>query len=135
MTTREHIRTQKVVQTLAPAARVTGTATGTTVDLRGYDSATIVISFGAYTDGTHTPTVVQSDDGSTWTSCAYGTELSGPAALTALSSSADANAVQQIAYVGACRYIAVVITTTGATTGALSAANIVLGHPHNAPTM
>ena len=132
MTTRETLTTQSVAQSLAPAARVNGTATGTTVDLRGYDSATVVVSFGAYTDGTHTPTVVQSTDGTTWTTCVYGTELKGSAALAAVNSSAGANTLQQLAYVGSGRYIAIVMTTTGATTGALSSASVIRGTSHRA---
>ena len=129
------LRTQLVTQSLAPAARVNGTATGATIDLRGFDGAVISVCFGAYTDGTHTPTVLQSADGSTWTSCVFGMDLDGPANLTAVNSSAGANTVQQIGYIGSLRYIAVVMTTAGATTGALSAATVIAGHPRNAPTM
>ena len=135
MAIRDLLRTQLVSQSLAPAVRVNGTATGTTVDLRGYDAAVITVSFGAYTDGTHTPTVLQSVDGVTFTACTYGTDLDGPSNLTAVNSVAGANTIQQIGYIGSQRYIAVVITTTGATTGAISAANIIAGYPRNAPTM
>lgn len=135
MAIRDLLRNQLVTQSLAPAARVTGTATGTTVDLRGFDGAVITLSFGAYTDGTHTPTVLQSADGVTFTACTYGIDLDGPTALTAVSSSAGANTTQQIGYIGSLRYIAVVMTTTGATTGALSAATVIAGYPRNAPTM
>ena len=135
MTTRDLLRNQLVSQSLAPAARTNGTATGTAVDLRGYDGAVITVSFGAYTDGTHTPSVVHSADGVTYTACVYGTDLDGPSNLAAVNSSAGANAIQQIGYIGNMRYVAVVMTTTGATTGALSAANIVAGYPRHAPTM
>ena len=135
MTTRDLLRNQKVFQSLSPAARVNGTATGASVDLRGYDGAVITVAFGAYTDGTHTPTVVHSADGVTFTPCVYGTDLDGPSNLAAVSSAAGANTIQQIGYIGTQRYVAVVLTTTGATTGALSAANIVAGYPRTAPTM
>ncbi len=135
MTTRDLLRNQLVVQSLAPAARVNGTATGSSVDLRDYDGATIVISFGAYTDGTHTPSVLHSSDGSAWTACVHGTDLDGPSALAAIGSAAGANTVQQVGYIGNKRYVAVVIATTGATTGALSAASVVAGFPRRAPTM
>jgi hypothetical protein len=135
MATRDLLRHQLVSQSLPPAARVNGTATGTAVDLRGYDGAVITVAFGAYTDGTHTPTVLHSMDGVTYTTCGYGTDLDGPADLAAVSSSAGANKVQQIGYIGSQRYVAVVIATTGATTGALSAANVIAGYPRHAPTM
>jgi hypothetical protein len=135
MAVRDLLRQQLVSQSLAPAARVTGTFTGTAVDLRGYDGAVITVSFGAYTDGTHTPTVVHSPDGVTYTTCVYGTDLDGPSALTAVSGSGSANTIQQIGYIGSYRYVAVVMTVTGATTGALSAASVIAGFPRNAPTM
>jgi len=135
MANRDLLRTQLVSPSLAPAARVNGTATGAAVDLRGFDGAVVTVSFGAYTDGTHTPTVTHSDDGTTFTTCVFGTDLDGAANLTAVNSAAGANKLQQIGYIGNKRYIAVVITTTGATTGALSAASVVAGYPHCAPTV
>jgi hypothetical protein len=57
-----------------------------------------------------------------------------PANLAAVSSSAGANTIQQIGYIGSQRYIAIVMTTTGATTGALSSGNVVAGYPREAPT-
>lgn len=134
MTLRSLSDTQRVFQSLAPAARTTGTATGAAIDLRGFDSAAIVVSFGAYTDGTHTPSVLHSADGSVYTPCVYGTDLKGPSPLAAVAGSSGANKIQTIDYVGNKRYVAVVMTTAGATTGAFSAASVVAGHPHRAPT-
>jgi len=135
MANRDLLRNQLVIQSLAPAARVTGTATGTAVDLQGFDGAVIAVSFGAYTDGTHTPTIVHSDDNETFETCVYGADLDGPSDLAAVSGSLGANTVQQIGYSGAKRYVAVVMTTTEATTGALSSASVLVGYPHRAPTM
>jgi hypothetical protein len=135
MAIRDLLRTQNTTTSLAPAVRVNGTATGTGVDLRGYDGAVVNIEFGAYTDGTHTPSVSHSADGTTYTACVYGTDLDGPSALTAVTNSSGANTVQQIGYIGSLRYLQVVMTTTGATSGAASAAQIVAGYPRNAPTM
>jgi len=135
MTIRDLLRNQIVTQSLPPAARVNGTATGATVDLRGFDAAVIMVSFGAYTDGTHTPTVLQSSDGTNFTTCVFGADLDGTSNLTAVNGSAGANTVQQIGYIGGQRYLAVVMTTTGATTGALSSASVIAGYPRNAPTM
>ena len=134
MAIRDLLRNQYVSQSLAPAVRVNGTATGSTVDLRGYDGAVIVVAFGAYTDGTHTPSVLQSVDGVTFIPCVFGTDLDASTNLAAVSSSAGANTVQQIGYIGSLRYLQVVMTTTGATSGALSTAHVVAGYPRNAPT-
>lgn len=134
MSIRDLLRIINVTPSLAPAVRVNGTATGSTVDLRGYDGAVITVNFGAYTDGTHTPSVLQSVDGVTFTACVYGTDLDAASNLAAVSSSGGANTVQQIGYIGSQRYIAVVMTTTGATSGAYSSANVIAGYPRNAPT-
>ncbi|MDE2030530.1 MAG: hypothetical protein KGI97_08230 [Alphaproteobacteria bacterium] len=131
---RDLLRNQTVTQSLAPAAR-TASANGASADLRGFDAAVITVSFGAYTDGTHTPTVQQSMDNSTWTTCVFGTDTDGPADLAAVSSSAGADTVQQIGYIGSQRYLRVVMTVAGATSGALSSAEVTAGYPHNAPTM
>src|SRR5580692_8315564 len=100
MAIRDLLRNIFVTQSLAPAVRVNGTSTGATVDLRGFDAAMISVSFGAYTDGTHTPSVLQSVDGVTFTPCVYGTDLDATNNLAAVSSSAGANTVQQIGYIG-----------------------------------
>ncbi len=135
MAIRDLLRNQNTSQSLVPAVRVNGTATGSTVDLRGYDGAAIAVCFGAYTDGTHTPSIQQSVDGVTFTPCVYGTDLDGPANLSAVTSSAGANTVQQIGYIGSQRYLQVVLTTSGATSGAASAAFVTAGYPRTAPTM
>ncbi|MDE1901666.1 MAG: hypothetical protein KGI37_08495 [Alphaproteobacteria bacterium] len=134
MAIRDLLRNQMMTQSLPPAVRVNGTATGATVDLRGYDGAVITVAFGAYTDGTHTPSVNQSADGVTWVPCVYGTDLDAAANLSAVNSSAGANSVQQIGYIGSLRYLQIVMTTTGATSGAASAAYVIAGYPRNAPT-
>jgi hypothetical protein len=134
MATRDILRTTLVTPSLYPAARTNGTFTGNAVDLRGYDGAMIAVSFGAYTDGTHTPTIVQSVDGVTFVPCVYGTDLDAATNLAAVSSSAGANTVQQIGYIGSQRYVAVVMTVSGATSGALSSGNVVAGYPRSAPT-
>ena len=118
---------------LVPAAR-TASGTGITVNTQGFDSAFVEFTFGAITDGTHTPSVLQSVDGVTFVPCVYGTDLDASMNLTAVSSSAGANTVQQIGYIGSQRYLAVVMTTTGATSGAISSASVIAGFPRSGPT-
>lgn len=108
--------------TLAPAVRTNGTVNGSGVDLRGYDSAMAVVHFGAYTDGTHTPKLQESDDNAAFTDVAAG-DLQG--SFTAVAASAGANTVQRVGYVGTKRYVRIVMTTASATSGAGSAATIV----------
>lgn len=118
-----------VAASLHPAAR-TASANGTGVDLQGYDSAMLLVQFGAYTDGTHTPVLEHSTDGSSYAAC-DSNSLNGT--LSAVSSGAGANTVQKVGYTGGRRYVRAVMTVSGATTGALSAATIVRGNPTQAP--
>lgn len=114
-----------VAASLHPAARA-ASGTGAGVDCRGYDSAFALFSIGAWTDGTHTPKLQESDDNTTFTDVGAG-DLQG--AFTAVSGTAGQNAVQRVGYIGAKRYVRGFVTVAGATTGALSAFNIVRGHP------
>ncbi|MDD2324578.1 MAG: hypothetical protein PHW63_01000 [Alphaproteobacteria bacterium] len=126
MALRDLVSTMAAKLSLSPAARVTGTSTGTAVDLRGYDAAVVVVTFGAYTDGTHTPSLQHSTDGSTYTTVTA-TDLQGSFAV--VSSVGGANSVQSVGYIGSARYVRVVMTVASATTGALSSASVIAGMP------
>lgn len=116
------------VLSLAPAARTNGTANGTGADLSGYESATVIFPTGVVTDGTHAIKVQESDDNSAFTDVAAA-DLVGTALANLTSST-----IQRIAYKGSKRYIRPVITTSGATTGAVCSALVVRGHAHQVPT-
>jgi len=130
MATRDLLRNTLTSQSLAPAVR-TSTGTGSAVDLRGYDGAVVTVSFGAWTDGTHTPSVLSSVDGTTYNAAAA-SDLLGT--FTAVSGTAGQNNVQQVGYIGSQRFLKVVMTVAGATSGAASASDIVAGYPHAGPT-
>jgi hypothetical protein len=112
---------------LNPAARTDGTVNGTGVDLHGstqaYRSALAIIHTGAITDGTHTFSLQDSSDNTNFTDVAdeflQGTE---PAIV-----STDDNEVHVIGYTGSKRYLRVKCVTTGATSGGIFSAVIVLG--------
>jgi hypothetical protein len=111
------------VNTLSPAAR-NATANGTGVDCRGFEGAMAVVQFGTWTDGTHTPSLQESDDNSTFTAVAAVDQIG---TFTAVSSAAGNNTVQRVGYSGTKRYLRVVMTVATATTGALSSATVVRG--------
>lgn len=115
---------------LQPAARTNGTATGSTVDRQGYDAAMVVFSFGAWTDGTHTPSVQHSTNGTAWDACGTA-DLQGTVA--AVSGTAGQNAIQRVGYVGNRRYVRAMMVTASATTGAVSAGLVVRENPHVGP--
>jgi hypothetical protein len=114
---------------LAPALRTTS-ANGVTIDRAEdnsyFQSVLFVIQSGAITDGTHTVSFEDSDDGSTW---AATTVLQGTP--PAIGSSND-NVQYAIEYTGLKRYVRVVVTTTGTTTGGIVGATAILGNPRSA---
>lgn len=110
---------------LAPAAR-TATANGTGVDLKGFGAAEVLFVVGAITDGTHTPSVMESDDDSTYTTVADA-DLEGTLAALA------ANTNQVVGYKGSKRYIRGTSTVSGATTGGVYAAVVIRALPDVAP--
>ncbi len=113
---------------LPPAAlRTTGTVTGTTVDRREgrvlFRSAMFVINAGVVTDGTHTPNVQESTDGTNWTNVADKHLLGAETAIT----SANDERVFEIGYRGKARYIRLQLVSATATTGGFIDAVCVLG--------
>lgn len=116
--------------TQSPAAR-TATANGTGVDLKGYETAIAVVQFGTWTDGTHTPSLEESDDNSSFTAVAAA-DMEG--SFTAVSAGGGSNTVQTVGYKGRKRYIRVKLTLSGTTTGALSNALIVRSRPRHIGT-
>jgi hypothetical protein len=105
----------------------TATVTGGSVDTAGYDSATVYLLPGVITDGTHLPKVQESVDNSTWTDVAA-TDLMG----TPFSNLAS-NVNQKMGYVGIKRYLRIVSTVAGATTGGIYAGIIILGMSKKLP--
>ena len=120
----------EAVQTLAPAAR-TASANGTGVDLAGYNAALVLVNVGAWTDGTHTFEVQDSDDNSTFAAVAddylIGTE-------PVVDAADEDNVVYEVGYKGIRRYLRVIVTCAGTTTGAIYGAVIVRGKPSKAST-
>jgi hypothetical protein len=104
---------------ISPAAHA-ATATGSGVDLQAFEAATVVLNVGTITDGTHTPKLQESADNSTFTDVAAADQLGS---LVALVSSTN----QKVSYIGGQRYLRVVSTVSGATTGGVYSALVVTG--------
>lgn len=118
------------------ALRANVTANGTSVDKAdpagghdGFTSALIVVIAGTITDGTHTVTVQDSDDGTSFAAAAAGDVRGGPVALT----SANSNTIAELGYDGPKRYVRASVTGTGATTGGTVGAVVVLGGETSRP--
>lgn len=120
----------KAIKSLAPAALTDGTVLGTVVDLLHYRSAIVIFDIGAWTDGTHTPSLVESDDDSSYTAVAAGDMIG---TLAAVSGAGGQNAVQSVGYKGTKRYIKPKVVTASSTVGAVIGAVAVKGHPEILP--
>lgn len=106
----------------------TSTITGTGVDLQNFQATCIVIAAGAITDGTHTPTIEESDSSGSGFSAVAAADLSGT--LVAIT----ANSVQEVGYLGSKRYIRVVSTVTGSpSTGGTYGALVIRAGARNRP--
>lgn len=127
-----------VVASLVPKAQ-TATGTGTAVSLAGYDSAMAVINYGAYTDGTHTPTIQHSDDsGTTWADAGTDSALTYWGTLSAItpftSAATGSGLTQRVGFNSNIKgTVRVLNTVTAGTTGALIGANIVRSNPNLGP--
>ena len=119
-------QTQDVQNSLAPAAR-TASANGTGIDLANFASATVAFSVGTITDGTHTPSVEESDDNTTFNAVAAADLIGSLAALAS-------NTNQRVGYRGSKRYLRAVSTVAGATTGGVYAAVVIRGDGRKQPT-
>lgn len=119
-------QTQDAQNSLAPAAR-TASANGSGVDLANFASATVAFVVGTITDGTHTPSVEESDDNAAFTAVAAADLIGSLAALAS-------NTNQRVGYRGSKRYIRAVSTVAGATTGGVYAAVVIRGDGRKQPT-
>jgi len=96
---------------------------GTGVDFSNYTSCVVIFEAGAVTDGTHTPTVEESNDGTTWTTVAAA-DLHGT--LVPVTTANDP-LVQTVGYKGEMSNVRAVWTDATSTTGAVTGALIILG--------
>lgn len=116
---------------LAPTVTTNGTRTGTAVDLAGYNSATVQVDVGAWTDGIHTPSLTECDAvGGSYAAVAAG-DLIG--SFTAISGTGQQNAIQSVGYKGTKQFLKAKLVTTGATSGAVVGMSVLKGHPTNLP--
>jgi hypothetical protein len=129
--------------------------TGQTITLTGYNAATLYIPAGTWTDGTHTFTIQESADSSTWSNVAA-TDLvcwqATSATVTTPVKATDSNSLpsghsqpsaissagtainQRIGYIGAQPYVRVNVAVTGSpATGAQYDCVWILGEPRIFP--
>ena len=96
--------------------------TGTAIDRQGSDGLEIIFQVGAYTDGSVTPLIEESDNNSDYTAVADAnlTNTEASAALTAAG-------VSSIGYVGFKRYVRATAVTAAASTLSVGASFVKFG--------
>jgi hypothetical protein len=118
---------------LAVATRTNGTANGLTVDRHynnnAFRSAMFVIHTGTLTDGSVAITMQDSPDNSTWTAVDTAS-LQGSLPTIALT---DDDKTFEVGYVGPQRYVRIVATTSGASTGGTFGATCVMSGARRRP--
>lgn len=121
---------------LAPAAK-TATGNGLDIDLSGYEAVAFNLVTGTITDGTHTPKLQEADDNGSGAPGTYADVAAAGliGAFTALTTGAGngGSAVQEVGYIGGKRWVRIVVTVTGATTGGVYGATAVYGKARNLP--
>jgi hypothetical protein len=118
-----------VAQSLPAAAR-TASANGAGVDLQGFEGALVIISTGTITDGTHAISIEESSDNSTFTAVAAGDLLGTAPSIGAANDNVD----YKVGYIGSKRYIHVVTTASGTTTGGVYCAVVAKGFGRHRPS-
>jgi len=113
---------------LTVAAR-TATTNGASVDLAGFNAAEVFVVTGTITDGTHTISLEESDDNTTFSTVAASNLLGSAPTITA----PDDDKVFRFGYVGGKRYVRVKTTVSGATSGGTYGAIVLRGYPIHAP--
>lgn len=110
-------------------ARTNGTVNGATVDRQQttpkdnqFGSVYFLVYTGVLTDGVHTWSLEDSDDGSTWGAT---TAVHGTAPVT--NAASDDQKVFEFGYHGIKRFVRAVCVTSGATTGGILGASATLG--------
>lgn len=131
-----------IIRAVSPVAIGT-TGTGKTsgvIDLQGYESAVVEISYGTITatNAVFTPVITEcSTSDGTFTSVAdtdlIGTEAAaGIAATTPRTSGVSKNVTKRVGYIGAKRYIKAGVSST-ITAGTPIGINVLRGNPRHAP--
>jgi hypothetical protein len=118
-----------VQTTLLPAVG-TGSRTGAGVDLQGYDGAVAAIHIGAWWGGTHTPSLQDSADNTTFADVASSNLLGS---FTAVSATGGTGVAQRVGYIGGKRYLRMFSTAGNSTDVMASSAVIIRGHASRQP--
>lgn len=120
-----------IVKNIIVAAKTNATLLGAAFDSAPYDGVVAVLHVETWTDGVHTPTLMEcATVGGTYTAVAAA-DLIG--AFTAITANGSPGTKQKVTYVGKLQFLKVQILTSGATTGAVLGADIIGGFGRKLP--
>lgn len=123
-------------RTLSSATRANGTADGTSVNTvqfkTWYSAGTALIQTATMTDGSHAVTIQDSTDGSSGWTAIPAARLQG-ANITLVAADDDTLYEQGFIVDAARPHVRVSVTTSGATTGGVFSALLLLGEANNYP--
>ncbi|MEM1287130.1 MAG: hypothetical protein AAGH60_02135 [Pseudomonadota bacterium] len=125
---RELSRTIGLVQTVAPAV-LTANATGSAIDLQGFESATLVVNTGAVAGSGDFSIKLQESD---TTSGGDFTDVAAAHLIGTLPATLEADSVVKQGYAGHKRYLRTLVTRNSGTSIAASA-TLIKGHAHERP--
>ncbi|WHZ35751.1 hypothetical protein [Sagittula sp. MA-2] len=117
-----------VVQDMIPAVQ-SATATGSAIDLQGYNSALVVVTTGAIVSAGDFTTKLQESDTTTGGDF---TDVAAADLIGSFPASLEASSIVKVGYRGNKRYIRTVTTKNGGTSIAAGIV-VVKGHPYDAP--
>jgi len=118
--------------TVPPAVRANGTVNGSAVSLlaTGSDAAMVLLLTGTITDGSHAVTIEESDTGTGgWSAIPVGRLTAAAPTIAA----ANDDTQFEVGFITAKAFVRVVIVTSGATTGGVIAAAILIGDAQSLP--
>jgi hypothetical protein len=126
-----------VLQSIPPLLRLV-TVTGAEIGVAGYGSVLFITNIGAFTDGTFTLEIQEaSESGGSFTAVdsddLFGTGLTTAALKEPAWTSANANSVHAVAYIGKQPFVKAVITRSGGSTGANMGQVAVRSHARHQP--
>jgi hypothetical protein len=114
------------------AISTNATTAGDAITFNGFGSLTFVIQSGSLTDGTYTPKITDSEDGTTYVEVTDATKLLGTIA-NATFAATDDNKIKTIGYIGNKPYVKLSIVSTSVTSGGTLGATVIKGHPTSSP--
>lgn len=136
MANRDLVSALKPAIALNFAARSAATTVnGNDIDRAGFESIAFYGEYGTWTDGTHTFKIQEADDNGSGAPGTYSDVAAGDqkGSFTAISGAGGSNTLQEVGYQGIKRWVRLCVTTSGATTGAVSGGTVVRGNARSMP--